>query len=68
MNDVYLERAKERIDNPKVLAVVASKRARQLARGAKRMIKTSDKEYLDIALLEIAEGMLDYKGLENKKK
>jgi DNA-directed RNA polymerase omega subunit len=61
MNDKYLEKAKERISDPKILAVVAAKRARQLARGAKRMVKTTDKEYLDIALLEIAEGLIDYK-------
>ena len=66
MNDKYLERAKEKIENPKVLAVVASKRARQLARGAKRMVKTSDTEFLDIALLEIAEGALDYKEPKTK--
>ncbi len=66
MNDRYLERAKERIENPKVLAVVASKRARQLARGAKRMVKTADKEFLDIALLEIAEGLLNYKAPKKK--
>ena len=61
MNDKYLERAKERISDPKILSVVAAKRARQLARGAKRMIKTTDKEHLDIALLEIAEGLIEYK-------
>jgi DNA-directed RNA polymerase omega subunit len=61
MNDKYLEKAKEKISDPKILAVVAAKRARQLARGAKRMVKTTDKEYLDIALLEIAEGLIEYK-------
>jgi len=61
MNDKYLERAKEKISDPKILAVVAAKRARQLARGAKRMIKTTDTEHLDVALLEIAEGLIDYK-------
>lgn len=58
MNDSYLERAQEKIPDPKVLSVLASRRARQLARGARPMIKTDDKEHLDIALLEIAEGLL----------
>ena len=64
MNDAYLERAKEKISDPKLLAIAASKRARQLARGRRPMLKTDDKEYLDIALLEIAEGLIE---LEKKK-
>ncbi|MCK5843988.1 MAG: DNA-directed RNA polymerase subunit omega [Victivallales bacterium] len=58
MNDSYLERAKERISDPKLLAIAASKRARELARGRRPMIKTDDKEHLDVALLEIAEGLI----------
>ena len=65
MNDAYLERAKEKIKDPRLLSIVASRRARQLARKlARPMVKTDDKEYLDIALLEIAEGLVD---LEKKK-
>ncbi len=60
MNDSYLERAKEKISDPRLLSIVASKRARQLARGGRPMIKTDDQEYLDVALLEIAEGLIDY--------
>jgi DNA-directed RNA polymerase omega subunit len=60
MNDAYLERAKQKITDPKLLSIVAARRARQLARGGRPMIKTQDKEYLDIALLEIAEGLLTY--------
>ena len=60
MNDSYLAKAKEKITDPRLLSVIASKRARQLARGGRPMIKTDDKEYLDIALLEIAEGLIDY--------
>ena len=45
-------------DNPKELAVIAAKRARQLAQGARPMVKCSDENHLDIALLEIAEGKL----------
>ena len=60
MNDSYLERAKEKISDPRLLSIIASRRARQLARGGRPMIKTDDKEYLDIALLEIAEGLVEY--------
>ena len=59
MNDSYLEIARTKIEDPKLLSIVASRRARQLARGARPMIKTDDQEYLDIALLEIAEGLVD---------
>ena len=58
MNDSYLERAQEKITDPKILSIIASRRSRQLARGARPMIKTDDREYLDIALLEIAEGLI----------
>ncbi len=58
MNDTYLEKAREKINDPKKLSIIASRRARQLARGARPTIKTDDKEYLDIALLEISEGLI----------
>ena len=60
MNNAYLERAKEKITDPQILAVVAAKRAKQLATGNRPMIKCDSKNYLDIALLEIAEGLLTY--------
>ena len=65
MNDSYLERARQQIPDPKKLAIAASKRARELARGKRPMIRTEDKEYIDIALLEIAEGLIK---LGKKKK
>jgi DNA-directed RNA polymerase omega subunit len=58
MNDSYLERAIKQIKDPKVLSILAAKRARELARGGKKLIKTDDKEFVDIALLEIAEGLV----------
>ena len=58
MNNEYVERAKEQISDPKELIVVAMKRANQLALGAKPMIKTDHDKHLDVALLEIAEGLL----------
>ena len=53
-------RAKQAIPDVQVLSVVAAKRARQLAKGARPMIKCKDENLLDIALLEIAEGLLTY--------
>ena len=58
MNDSYLGRAQKQISDPKLLAIAASKRARELARGKRPMIKTEDQEYIDVALLEIAEGLI----------
>ena len=60
MNNDYLYRAKQAIPDVQVLSVVAAKRARQLAAGARPMIKCKDENLLDIALLEIAEGLLTY--------
>ena len=60
MNNSYLERAKQNIPDPPILSVVAAKRAKQLALGARPMVKTADENLLDIALLEIAEGLLSY--------
>ena len=60
MNNDYLKRAKEQITDPQILSIVVGRRARQLAHGARPMIKTDDQEFMDIALLEIAEGLLSY--------
>ena len=60
MNNDYLNRAKKAIPDAQILSIVAAKRARQLALGGRPMIKCSDENYLDIALLEIAEGLLTY--------
>ncbi len=58
MNNEYVARAKAVIEDPKELITVAMKRANQLAHGAKPMIRTNHDKHLDIALLEIAEGLL----------
>jgi DNA-directed RNA polymerase subunit K/omega len=60
MNNDYLAKAKKMISDPQILSVVAAKRARQLANGHRRMIKCDCSNLLDIALLEIAEGLLSY--------
>ena len=67
MNNEYFARAKKVITDPQVLAVVASKRARQLALGnARPMVKCDSINLLDIALLEIAEGLLSYEFVEEE--
>ena len=60
MNNAYLARAKEQIPDPQILSVVAAKRAKQLATGGRPMIKCDSENLLDVALLEIAEGLLTY--------
>ena len=60
MNNDYLNRAKKQITDPQILSIVVGRRTKQLALGARPMIKTADQEFLDIALLEIAEGLLSY--------
>jgi len=60
MNDAYLKRAIEKIPDKRALIVLAAKRARQLGRDSRPMIKTDELNNLDIALLEIAEGLLTY--------
>ena len=60
MNNDYLAKAKKMITDPQILSVVAAKRARQLANGHRRMIKCDCNNLLDIALLEIGEGLLSY--------
>lgn len=60
MNNDYLDRAKKAIPDTQILSIIAAKRARQLALGGRPMIKSDCENYLDIALLEIAEGLLTY--------
>ncbi len=58
MNNAYLDKAKKVITDPKMLSIVAAKRAKQLAQGARPMVKCNSENFLDVALLEIAEGKL----------
>lgn len=60
MNNAYLDRARKVISDPQILSIVSAKRARQLALGARPMIKCDSENHLDVALLEIAEGLLTY--------
>jgi len=54
-----LDKAKEKIQNPRELIHISSLRAKQLARGARPMVKFDSDNFLDIALLEIAEGKIE---------
>jgi DNA-directed RNA polymerase omega subunit len=65
VNNAYLEKAKKHIPEPKELSIIASKRAKQLALGARPMVKCRDENHLDIALLEIAEGKLSIERAES---
>lgn len=60
MNNAYLDMAKKVITDPQILSVVSAKRARQLALGARPMVKCDSENHLDIALLEIGEGLIGY--------
>ncbi len=60
MKDAYLEKALEKIPDRRALIVLASRRAENLARGERPLIKSEEISHLDTALLEIAEGLLNY--------
>ncbi len=60
MNNAYLDMAKKVITDPQILSVVSAKRARQLAQGARPMVKCDSKNHLDVALLEIGQGLIGY--------
>jgi len=59
MNDAYLERARKNITDPRQLVIAIVRRTRQLARGGSRpMVRSNDNNLLDVALLEVAEGLI----------
>lgn len=61
LNEELIERAKEKVDDVRILINGASKRAAELARGARPLIALSPGQridFLDLALEEIAEGKL----------
>ena len=67
MNDEYLTRACEAIEDREMLINMVSRRAKELARGAHPMVNidsTKRGNYLDIALLEVAEGKLRYEMID----
>lgn len=59
MNEEYLARAREKVKDVRLFINGVSKRTSELAKGARRlvpMLPNDDRSYLDIALLEVAEG------------
>ncbi|MDD3118045.1 MAG: DNA-directed RNA polymerase subunit omega [Victivallales bacterium] len=67
MNNRYLEKAKKVIKDPKMLSIVSAKRAKQLAMGARPLSYCNSENYIDVALLEIAEGKITGEFGEIKK-
>ncbi len=61
MNFQYLEAANARIKNKPLLINLVSRRVRQLNRGMRPLVKPDHphQENLDIALKEVAQGLLD---------
>lgn len=60
MNDTYLTRAMEKVPDKRALILLASKRATQLARGDRPLVRHNELNHVDVALLEIAEGLISY--------
>ncbi len=63
MNEEYLKLAIEKIPNKDILVNLASRRAKELARGAHPLLAIDRAErgnHLDIALREIAEGKITF--------
>ena len=61
MNEEYLAKAKATVGDVRLFINGAAKRAAELARGARPLVPTlpqDERTYLDIALLEIAEGKI----------
>ena len=71
MNEEYLARAREKVDDVRLFINGVSARAAQLAKGAKRLVPlppNDEQSNLDIALLEVAEGkVIISRGSESEK-
>jgi DNA-directed RNA polymerase omega subunit len=62
-----LRKAYGDIDSKFKFVIVASKRAKQLLRGAKPKIKSKSKSLIRIAQQEVKRGMVDYEIVQKKK-
>lgn len=61
MREDYLQSALKVIDDPNILVNVVSRRVKQLKRGNRPLVQSLEKlSHEDIALREIAEGMITY--------
>ena len=64
MDDKLLEQAKQQVEDRRLLINGASRRAAELARGARPLVPVVHQDelsYLDIALMEVAEGKIRIK-------
>lgn len=70
MNFDYLDAAASRISNKPLLINLVSRRVKQLNMGQRPMVKPDHphQENLDIALKEVAEGLLDAEMVTSAKK
>ncbi len=59
MNNEYLERAKKHIPNAQALCVAVGKRSEALASGDRPLLKHHESDFINVALLEIAEGLIN---------
>jgi len=67
LNEEYLERARAQVEDVRLFINGVSRRAAELARGAKPLVPTlpqDDRSNLDIALLEVAEAKIVIKQIE----
>ncbi len=61
MNEDYLAQARQKVSDVRMFIVGVSRRAAELAKGARPLVKLNsdeekEKDYLNIALKEVAEG------------
>ncbi len=68
MNAKYLEKARKVIPDPRKLVIVASRRAKHLTRGARPMVRTTDDNPLNVALMEIGDGLINAEEPKPEKK
>lgn len=66
LNNPPLEELLKHVNNRYQLVIVASKRARQLNKGASPLIETDSKKAISIALKEIGQGMIGYQHRDEK--
>ncbi len=67
MNEELLAQAKSKVKDVRMFIVGVSRRARELAEGARTMVTVApgaEKDYLDLALREVAEGKVIIKSAE----
>ena len=68
MNAKYLEKARKVIPDPRKLVITASRRAKNLTRGARPMVRTTDDNPLNVALMEIGDGLVTWEESKESKK